>query len=66
MPKLFKTATVIIAISAAVLGLAKKSIAVKDDRGTKADLYVFGKKGRQNVAVITNQKPKDAVKFIFK
>lgn len=66
MPKLLKIVSVIIAVSAAAVGLAKKSIAVKDDRGTKADLYVFGKKGRQKMAVITNQKPKDAVKIIFK
>lgn len=66
MPKLLKIASVILAVSAAVIGLAKKSISVKDDRGVKADLYVFGKNGRQKLAVITNQKPKDAVKIIFK
>ena len=66
MSRFLKVVSVIFAVSAAAVGLAKKSIAVKDDSGVKADLYVFGKNGRQKVAVVTNQKPKDAIKVIFK
>lgn len=66
MSRFFKVVSVIFAVSAAAVGLESKSIAVKDDRGVKADLYVFGKKGNKNVAVITNRKPKDAIKIIFK
>lgn len=66
MSRFLKVVSVIFAVSAAAVGLASKSIAVKDDRGVKADLYVFGKKGSKNVAVITNRKPKDAIKIIFK
>lgn len=56
----------LIAIPIAAAGILTKSIAVRDDRGVKGELYVFGKKGDPKMAVITNKKPMDAIKECIK